>query len=150
MSKVVTGIVSRVVELGIFFAAAIGLALLLLAMRWGYKFNSIRRRRKRSGKIESNPDMTTATIQVSGLKKGELAALRRQAKSLGMSDQTYARQLIEEGISLEHRARTQSFDQILAPVRAEFRKSGMTEDELDKLASAARTRHQERKSRKKR
>jgi hypothetical protein len=33
MSKVVVGIVSRVFELGIFFAAAIGLAILVLAIR---------------------------------------------------------------------------------------------------------------------
>jgi hypothetical protein len=33
MSKAITGIVWRVLELGIFFGAAAGLALLLLAMR---------------------------------------------------------------------------------------------------------------------
>ena len=33
MSKVVVGVVSRVVELGIFFAAAVGLAALVLAIR---------------------------------------------------------------------------------------------------------------------
>ncbi len=92
---------------------------------------------------------TATTIQVSGLRKDKLAALRKQAKALGMSAEGYAKQLIEEGISLELRARTETFDELFAPVQARFRKSGMTEQALDKLVDEARTRHHERTSRKK-
>ena len=86
----------------------------------------------------------TATLRVSGLGKGKLAALRKQAKTLGLSTEGYAKQLIEEGVSLEQLARTKTFDELFAPVQARFRESGMTEDELDKLVDAARTRHHQR------
>jgi hypothetical protein len=84
------------------------------------------------------------------LGKAELAALRRGAKSLGMSPEDFARQLIEAGLLLEQRARTESFDQLFAGVRRDFRKSGMKEQELNRLVDGARFRHQQRSSRKKR
>jgi hypothetical protein len=44
--------------------------------------------------------MSQATsILVSGLGRGKLTELRKQAKALGMSVQTYAKQLIEDGLS---------------------------------------------------
>ena len=94
-------------------------------------------------------DSSASTIRVSGLPREKLAALREQAKMLGMSAEGYARQLIENGVSLKFRARRQTLDELFAPVRAQFRKSGMTEAELDKIVDAARTRHHRRTSRKK-
>jgi hypothetical protein len=94
--------------------------------------------------------MAASTIQISGLGKGKLAALRAQAKARGMSAERYARQLIEEGISLERQARSTTFDELFAPVQARFREGGMSEDELDRLVDAARTRHRRRTSRKSR
>lgn len=88
------------------------------------------------------------TIQVSGLDKEQVATLHEQAKALGLSTERYAKQLIEDGITLARRAGTQSFDQITAPLRREFKKSGMSEEELDRLVDAARTRHQRALSRK--
>lgn len=85
---------------------------------------------------------TSATIQVSGLGKGKLAALRQQAKTLGMSAEGYARHLIEEGISLGRLARTKTFDELYGPAQARFRKSGMTEDDLGRLVDRARSRRQ--------
>ena len=85
--------------------------------------------------------LTGATIQVSGLGKNKLAALREQAKALGMSAEGYARHLIEEGISLELQARTRTFDELFAPAQARFRKSGMSEVDLDQLVDRARSRH---------
>jgi hypothetical protein len=92
----------------------------------------------------------TSTIQVSGLGKEKLAALHKQAKTLGMSAEVYAKQLIEEGISLERQARTKTFDELFAPVQSRFRKSGMSDEELDGLVDDARTRHHRSTSRKKR
>ena len=85
-----------------------------------------------------------ATIRVSGLRKGHLATLRAQAKALGMSPEGYARHLIEQGISLERKARTTSFDELFSPAQTRFRRSGMTEEELDALVDAARSRHHRR------
>jgi len=91
---------------------------------------------------------SSSTIQISGLGKGKIAVLRAQAKTLGMSTERYAKQLIEDGISLERKARSMSFDELYAPVQARFRKSGLTEEELDKLVDSARTRHHRRTARK--
>lgn len=89
-----------------------------------------------------------STIQVSGLPSGELAALRRQAKALGMTAEGYARQLIEDGLALQRAARTTSFDELFAPAQKRFRETGMTEEELDGVVNAARSRHHRRASRK--
>jgi len=90
------------------------------------------------------------TIQIGGLGKVKLAALRKQAKTLGLSTEGYAKRLIEDGLLLEQRARTTTFDELFAPVQAKFKKSGMTEAELDKLVDEARTHHHRRTSGKKR
>jgi hypothetical protein len=84
---------------------------------------------------------SASTIRVSGLAKAKLAALRQQASTLGMSAEDYARHLIEDGISLDIQARTKTFDELYAPAQARFRKSGMTEAELDKLVDEAPVRH---------
>ena len=89
------------------------------------------------------------TIQVSGLGKEQVAALRKQAKTLGLSTETYVKRLIEDGLTLEHRARSKSFDELAAPLRSEFKRSGMSGEELDRLVDAARTRQQQRSRRKK-
>ena len=52
-----------------------------------------------------------STIQVSGLPKEKLHALRAQAKAAGLTAEVYARQLIEEAVYLEQQARTRAFDQ---------------------------------------
>jgi hypothetical protein len=92
----------------------------------------------------------TSSIRVTGLGKSKLTKLRTEAKARGVSAEQYARQLIEEGLSLEHQARTTSFDELLAPVREDFRKSGMSEEELDELVDRARTRYHQRTSGRKR
>lgn len=88
------------------------------------------------------------TIRVSGLAKGKLHALRAQARAAGMSAELYAKRLIEDGIQLEQQARSSTFDELYAPVQERFRKSGMIEEDLDRLVDAARTRHHRRTTRK--
>ncbi|HEY7119610.1 MAG TPA: hypothetical protein VH475_23670 [Tepidisphaeraceae bacterium] len=90
------------------------------------------------------------TIQVSGLDKAQVATLHKQAKTLGLSAERYAKQLIEDGMTLEQRARTESFDQITEPLRREFQRSGTSPEELDSLIDAARARHHQRSGRKRR
>lgn len=91
----------------------------------------------------------SSTIKLSGLAKGKLLALRAQAKAVGMTAEAYAERLIEEGISLEQEARTTTFDELFAPIQDCFRKSGMTECQLDAIVDRARTRHHGRVSGKK-
>jgi hypothetical protein len=93
---------------------------------------------------------TISAIRVSGLGKSKLAALRAQAKKLGLSAEGYAKQLIEDGLSLQQQARTRTFDELFAPVQTRFQNSGMSEEDLDSLVDAARARHHERSSSKKR
>jgi hypothetical protein len=88
------------------------------------------------------------TLQVTGLAKAKLAKLRQLAKQSGLTAETFAKQLIEDGLSQQEKARTTSFDELLAPVRSQFRKIGMTEAELDKIVQAARTRHHNRNTKK--
>ena len=88
------------------------------------------------------------TIQISGLQRGELTALRKLAKAEGMSIENYARQMIEDGLALERVARTSSFDELFAPVQRRFAQSRMTEEQLDGIVSAARSRHHRRTTRK--
>ena len=92
---------------------------------------------------------TALTVHLSSLDRKKLVALREQAKTLGMSAEGYARQLIEDGISLEQRARTMTFDELYAPVQARFRRTGMTEADLDELVGRARSRHHRPTPRKK-
>jgi hypothetical protein len=92
--------------------------------------------------------MSASSIQVSGLAKQKLTALRGQAMEAGMSAELYAKRLIEEGILLEKEARNTTFDDLYAPVQEHFRRSGMREEELDRLVDAARTRHHRRSAKK--
>lgn len=65
--------------------------------------------------------------------------LRERAAAAGQPVSEYAGHLVEQAVS------SPSFDEILAPVRAEFAASGMTEDELGDLLEAAK--HEMRRSR---
>jgi hypothetical protein len=89
-----------------------------------------------------------STIQVSGLAKAKLHALRSQAKAAGVTAEAYAKRLIEEAISLEQQARSRTFDELYGPAQQRFRRSGMKEEDLDKLVDAARVRHRRRTARK--
>jgi hypothetical protein len=90
----------------------------------------------------------SSTIQVSGLARDKLGALRAQAKAAGMTVAAYARRLLEEGISPEQEARATTFDALYAPVRRRFQASRMSQADLDDLVTAVR-RHHRRASRKK-
>jgi DNA-binding transcriptional ArsR family regulator len=88
------------------------------------------------------------TLQVPGLAKTKLAILRQLAKQSGVTAEKFAKQLIEDGLSVQQKARTTPFDELLGPFRSQFKKSGMTEAELDGIVDAARTRHHKRNKKK--
>jgi len=64
-----------------------------------------------------------------------MAQLASKAKRLGMSPERYVRQLIEEDLALDRKAKTTTFAQLMGP--------GRTVDEaiLDRVVDEARTRH---------
>jgi hypothetical protein len=64
------------------------------------------------------------------LDKKHFKALAVQARGLGKTPQGYIHSLID--------AANLTFDEVLAPVRASFAKSGISEDELDEAVTAAR------------
>lgn len=70
--------------------------------------------------------------------------LRAKAQRLGLTPERYVKHLVEEYLSLDREARETTFDELMAPTREEFRRSGVTEAQLDKLVDRARKRHHKR------
>lgn len=77
--------------------------------------------------------MQTDTLEVSGIPSEVLKALGERAQQHGKTPAVYVRELIEADILA-----SRPFAEILAPIREDFRKSGMTEDEFDALIEEER------------
>src|SRR5581483_6296161 len=75
----------------------------------------------------------TETIHIEGLPIGTMAALEELARSKGKSAEEYVRTMIEAQLLAQR-----PFSEIVAPIRKEFKESGMTEDEFDALFKEAR------------
>ena len=63
-----------------------------------------------------------------------LRAVERKARRAGTTAQEYVRALVERDLLADR-----SFDEILRPVRDDFRRNGVTERQLDALVERART-----------
>lgn len=86
----------------------------------------------------------TETIEITGLPKGTTDAITELSRSKGKSAEEYLRTLIEAEILSQL-----TLAEILAPIRDGFRKSGMTEEQLDALLEEAREKvHQEEQTKK--
>ncbi len=79
--------------------------------------------------------MTTETLQltVTGLSVGTRAALERISHQTGRSLEDYLRELIEIEVLSQ-----QPFREICAPIREQFRQTGLTEEEFDELIERER------------
>ena len=75
----------------------------------------------------------TETIEITGLPEGTREAIKELSQSKGKSAEEYLRTLIAAELLSQ-----QSFAEILAPIREGFRKSGMTEEQLDAHFERAR------------
>lgn len=75
----------------------------------------------------------SVTFQDIGLTPALLRAVRKRARDEGKTASEYVRSLIERDLQA-----SRSFDDILRPVRAGFKKSKVTEDELDSIVRRAR------------
>jgi hypothetical protein len=91
----------------------------------------------------------SSTIHLSGLKRQTLAALASHAKAEGLSVEGFVKEMIETELSTLELARTKPIDEVFAPVRKQFRESGMSEDELVALIECARDEHRQRTAKKK-
>ena len=78
------------------------------------------------------------------------ARLQAKAERLGLTPERYVRHLVEEDLSLDREAQATTFDKLLAPVREQFRNSGMTAQQIEALVDRARKRHHRRAGRGKR
>lgn len=87
--------------------------------------------------------MATSTLQLKGLGRQALAELTSKARQLGVSPERYLRELVQEDLALDRKARTTTLAELMGPGR------DVDEAELDKLVDAARTRHHQRTSKKK-
>ncbi len=77
----------------------------------------------------------TETIQltISGLPIGTKTALEKIVRERGKSLEEYLRSLIEVEILSQ-----KPFREILAPIREDFRKTGLTEEEFDEIIERER------------
>ena len=78
--------------------------------------------------------MAPAPLADLALTPALLRAIERKARRQGKTAREYVRALIERDVLAD-----KSFDEILAPVRQDFRKSGISEVDLDALVERART-----------
>ncbi len=79
--------------------------------------------------------MMTETLQlnVTGLPAGTRATLERVGQQTGRSLEDYLRELIEIEVLSQ-----QPFREICAPIREQFRQTGLTEEEFDDLIERER------------
>jgi hypothetical protein len=88
-----------------------------------------------------------STIQVSGLARRTLSALKTSANAEGLSVEGYVKELIETEMSITEMARTKTIDEVFAPVQKQFRESGMSDRAFAQLVDAARGEYRKESSR---
>jgi hypothetical protein len=77
--------------------------------------------------------MAIRSLQDIGLAPAQLRAVRKKAKHAGQTAPEYVRSLVERDLLAD-----KSFDEILRPIREDFRKNGITERQLDEIVHRAR------------
>lgn len=90
-----------------------------------------------------------AKLQLPPLARQKMAQLTAKAKHLGLSPADFAKQLIEEGLELQHEAEAHSLAEIMAPVR---KSAGIVDEKeivalVDKARGTARKTSPRRKKR---
>ena len=78
--------------------------------------------------------MSSLLLQEIGLKPALAKAVEKKAKDEGKTPPEYVRSLIERDMLAER-----SFDEILKPIRGDFRKGGVSEEQLDQIVERARS-----------
>lgn len=85
--------------------------------------------------------MATASsvLKLDKLPARQASALRRRARTLGLTPVDYVKQLIQDDLALDQKARSSSLDELAAPFRKAL--GDVPETELDQMVHAARARH---------
>jgi hypothetical protein len=81
---------------------------------------------------------TAKDLRISNLPKRQESALRRKAERMGLSTDEYVKQLIEEDLALDQKARSTSLEELAAPFRKALK--GASEDEISQIVAKARSR----------
>jgi hypothetical protein len=77
--------------------------------------------------------MSAASLHELGLRPAQLRAVEKRAKTFGQTAPEYVRLLVERELLADH-----SFDEILRPIRADFKAKGISEEQLDQIVDRAR------------
>ena len=77
--------------------------------------------------------MTALSFQDIGLRPAQVRAIEKKAKHAGQTAPEYVRSLVEQDLLAD-----KSFDEILRPIREDFRASGITVSQLDQIVHRAR------------
>lgn len=77
--------------------------------------------------------MSNLSVQDLGLRPAQLKALDSKAKRHGKTAQAYVRSLVERDLLAD-----KPFDEIVKPIREDFRRAGVTEAQLDAIVDRAR------------
>jgi len=75
----------------------------------------------------------TLQLTISGLPAGTRSALEEIGRQIGKSVEDYLRGVIEAELLAQ-----KPFREILAPIREDFRKTGLTEEEFDQIIERER------------
>jgi hypothetical protein len=81
---------------------------------------------------------TAKELRISDLPKRQASALKRKAEQMGLSADEYVKQLIEDDLALDQKARSTSLEELAAPFRKALK--GVSEDEISQLVAKARSR----------
>lgn len=81
---------------------------------------------------------TATELRISDLPKRQASALKRKAERMGMSPGEYVKQLIEEDLALDQKARTAPLEEVAVPFRKAL--EGMSEQAIARVVAKARSR----------
>jgi hypothetical protein len=77
-------------------------------------------------------------LRISDLPKRQASALKRKAQRIGLSPGDYVKQLIEDDLALDRKARGTSLEELAAPFRKALK--GVSEDDIARIVAKARPR----------
>lgn len=81
---------------------------------------------------------TATELRICDLPKRLASALRRKAQRMGLSVDEYVKQLIEDDLALDQKARATPFHELAAPFRKAFK--GASEREIAEVVARSRSR----------
>jgi len=80
-----------------------------------------------------------ALLRAEDVPPKQLSALKRKARRMGLTLAMYVKQLIEDDLALDEKAKSASLAELAAPFRTALK--GVAEHELDRLVDRARSKY---------